>query len=109
MSKTPQHSPEKLCNDSIFKYCLPRRLLAAAKQQVLQTLGDQTVIFQENSLSEETVELYVIAVALTPSQQQALTDLQRNEVLVQKIARSDFSANQLQFGEITGTTDSTET
>ena len=100
MSKTPQHSPEKLCNDSIFKYCLPRRLLAAAKQQVLQTLGDQTVIFQENSLSEETVELYVIAVALTPSQQQAL---------VQKIARSDFSANQLQFGEITGTTDSTET
>ncbi len=109
MSKVPKHSPEKLCHDSIFKYLLPRTLLQAAKKQVLQTLGDRTVIFQENSLSEDSVELYVIAVALTPSQQQALADLQRNEVLVQKIARSAFSANQFQFGEITGTAEQAET
>ena len=50
----------------------------------------------------------VVCCNLTPTQQQALTDLQRNEVLVQKIARSAFSANQLQFGEITGTADADE-
>jgi hypothetical protein len=99
VSKMPKHSPEKLCNNSVFKYLLPRKLLAAAKRQVLQTLEHQTVIFQEHNLSDDTVELYVIAVALTASQQQALTDLQHNEVLIQRIARADFSANQLQFGE----------
>lgn len=99
MSKQVKHSPEKLCNDSIFKYVLPRTLLAAAKRQVLQELKEHTVIFQEHSLSVETVELYVIVASISASQKQALIALQDNEVLIQKIASSTFHANQLQFGD----------
>ncbi len=94
-----KHAPEKLCNDTIFKYVLPRKLLAAAKQQVLLELGDNPVIMQESSLSEEQVELYVIAVSLSSGQKEALEALQNNKVMVKKIASADFSVNALQFGD----------
>ena len=95
-----KHAPEKLCNDTIFKYVLPRNILAAAKRQVLLELGDNPVIMQENSLGDKEVELYVIAVALTSTQKDALSALQDNEVMVKNIASSKFSVNQIQFGDL---------
>lgn len=99
-TRTP-HSPERLCDDTIFKYTLPRSLVAAAKRQVLAELApgpDQVVIFQEQSLSVQEVALYVITAALSAAQKDALEALQGNEVLVKKVATAHFQANQLQFG-----------
>lgn len=95
------HSPERLCDDTIFKYTLPRHVVAAAKRQVLAELAPgpgQVVIFQEQSLNAQEVALYVITAALNPAQKDALEALQGNEVLVKKVAAAHFQANQLQFG-----------
>lgn len=95
------HSPERLCDDTIFKYTLPRSLVAAAKRQVLAELAPgpgQVVIFQEQSLNAQEVALYVITAALNPAQKNTLEALQGNEVLVKKVATANFQANQLQFG-----------
>lgn len=66
-------TPEMSCNNTVFKYTLPKNLLHSAKQQIQLATRGQVVMMIETPLENEQIELLVIAGSLTPSQRDELT------------------------------------
>lgn len=90
--------PEKSCNDTVLKYKIDAKDVDAAKKQILRAVDNHPVIFMEVPLSENEVELMVVATSLTPSQRDELADLQQDGIMVQRINEANFEGNQVSFG-----------
>ena len=93
--------PEISCKDTVLKYKISEDLLKDAKKQILKVAGKVPVMFIENRLPDNQIELVVIAASLTSPQAEKLKKLQEDGVMLQKIAKeatkANFDGRQIRF------------
>lgn len=92
-----QAKAESSCNDTVLKYLIDSKDLEAAKAQILKAAGNIPVVFIEIPKANNQIELMALASSLTPSQKKELEHLQKDGVLVKRIAEANFEGSQLTF------------
>lgn len=90
-------SPEKTADDSVFKYCLSTDQLPAAQAQIKLAFGTAPVLMIVNRLDQHSLELLVMAPALSPSQAKFLTEMHASNLQLQALPSSQMEAQSIQF------------